>query len=131
MHPCLEENGIQPALVFCLQEEVISDPEHQLLPGFRATFGVMPLFAIAQEAWAATIQFLRHLGRWRAAAVQCWPSPVRKRFPIDITRNGFPEAVRIDQSETCLSCPLAGNQMCGWVAPPSFSIHQTLDTDPA
>jgi hypothetical protein len=53
MHPCLGENGIEPTLVFCLQEEVISDPEHQLLPGFGTTFGIMPLFAIAQEAWAA------------------------------------------------------------------------------
>jgi hypothetical protein len=62
MDPFLDENGIEPPFLLGVLEEVVTNPVHQLLPGLRTTFAMMTLFAIAQESWTATIQFLSHLG---------------------------------------------------------------------
>ena len=50
-----------------------------------------------QEPWASTFNLGRNLREQSRSAIECRPSPVRKGFPIDITRNSFGEAVGMHQ----------------------------------
>jgi hypothetical protein len=97
MAPHLNEDGFEPALGFRVLEEVVSDPEHQSLPGLRSSSGFFLPRVQIQESRAAPFKLAHYLCGKLRVAVQCRLSPVRQSLPIDIARYSLAKAIRIHE----------------------------------
>src|ERR1035438_7398580 len=63
MAPHLNEHGFEPVLCLCVPEEVISDPEHHMLPVLCTTSGLFRsrFKPGVQVPWATTFQLAHNL----------------------------------------------------------------------
>ena len=95
------QNGIKPGFSLGLDEKIIRNPQHQPMPVLLNQFVLAALFRIEFEkpGTAALKVGGNYIGKWRAV-LECWSTPIGKRFPIDITCDVLIKPLRANQLET-------------------------------